>query len=147
MIERNTNEINTMQVQQVQQYQHKPVWSLVHCWVLQHKIFAYNIGTHSLVLCQHLRTNSHLLFISHIKAWPPFTCCSIVMLVCIHLLFISYIKIQVGLILYLVAFQSGVGPVPWVYNPEVNPNFYEIRNNFLLMWIWVMGSILSSKTS
>ena len=97
MIERNTNEINTMQVQQVQQYQHKPVWSLVHCWVLQHKIFAYNIGTHSLVLCQHLRTNSHSLFISHIKAWPPLTCCSIVLLVRTHLLFISYIKNPGGL--------------------------------------------------
>ena len=84
-----------MQVQQVQQYQHKPVWSLVHCWVLQHKIFAYNIGTHSLVLCQHLR--SHLFFISHIKAWPPLTCCSIVLLVRTHLLFFSYIKNPGGL--------------------------------------------------
>ena len=67
----------------------------------------------------------------HILKLGPLTYCSIVLLVRTHLLFISYIKIQVGLILYLVAFQSGVGPVPWVYNPEVNPNFYEIRNNFL----------------
>ena len=27
-----------------------------------------------------------------------------------------------GLLAYLVAFQAGVGPVPWVYNPEVEPS-------------------------
>jgi len=32
--------------------------------------------------------------------------------------------ILVGLILYLVAFQSGVGPVPWVYNPEIYPLWF-----------------------
>jgi len=26
--------------------------------------------------------------------------------------------------LYLVAFQSGVGPVPWVYNPEIYPLWF-----------------------
>jgi len=32
--------------------------------------------------------------------------------------------ILVGLILYLVSFQSGVGPVPWVYNPEIYPLWF-----------------------
>jgi len=32
--------------------------------------------------------------------------------------------ILVGLICYLVSFQSGVGPVPWVYNPEIYPLWF-----------------------
>merc|ERR1719341_1682341 len=32
--------------------------------------------------------------------------------------------ILVGLILYLISFQSGVGPVPWVYNPEIYPLWF-----------------------
>lgn len=32
--------------------------------------------------------------------------------------------IMVGLALYLVSFQAGVGPVPWVYNPEIYPLWY-----------------------
>merc|ERR1719347_1170385 len=32
--------------------------------------------------------------------------------------------ILVGLMMYLVSFQAGVGPVPWVYNPEIYPLWF-----------------------
>jgi len=32
--------------------------------------------------------------------------------------------ILVGLLAYLIAFQAGVGPVPWVYNPEIYPLWF-----------------------
>jgi len=32
--------------------------------------------------------------------------------------------ILVGLITYLISFQAGVGPVPWVYNPEIYPLWF-----------------------
>jgi len=32
--------------------------------------------------------------------------------------------VLVGLIAYLISFQSGVGPVPWVYNPEIYPLWF-----------------------
>jgi len=32
--------------------------------------------------------------------------------------------ILIGLICYLVSFQSGVGPIPWVYNPEIYPLWF-----------------------
>ena len=47
-----------------------------------------------------------------------------IILVFIHFIRTTHTRIKVGLILYLVSFQSGVGPVPWVYNPEVDQKYY-----------------------
>ena len=49
-------------------------------------------------------------------------------------------EFQVGLILYLVAFQSGVGPVPWVYNPEVGQDDHLRTNQKHLLRSILSGS-------